>query len=49
MDPVKVEQLKQQLRFTVAGLLLFYETRRQPNNYQDFITLVNKMIDDILE
>jgi AcrR family transcriptional regulator len=49
MDPVKTEQLKQQLRFTVTGLLLFYENRRQPDNYQDFITLVNKMIDDILE
>ena len=49
MDPVKAENIKQHLRFTVMGLLLFYETRRQPNNYQDFITLVNKMIDDILE
>jgi AcrR family transcriptional regulator len=49
MDPVKAEDLKQQLRFTVTGLLLFYENRRQPNNYQDFIYLVNKMIDDILE
>ncbi len=49
MDPVKVERIRQQLRFTVVGLLLFYENRRQPDNYEDFIILINTMIGNMLE
>jgi AcrR family transcriptional regulator len=49
MNPETVEQTRHQLRFTVMGLLLFYENRRQPGNYKDFITLANKVIGDILK
>jgi AcrR family transcriptional regulator len=49
IDALKVERIRQQLRFTVVGLLLFYEIRRQPDNYTDFIILVNKIIGNILE
>ena len=49
LEVEKVEILRHQLRFTVMGLLLFFENRRQPGTYQDFIVLVNKMINAVLE
>jgi AcrR family transcriptional regulator len=49
MDPEKAEQTRQQLRFTVMGLLLFYENRRQPGSYVDFTNLANRMISRIVD
>jgi AcrR family transcriptional regulator len=49
MTAEKIEKTRQQLRFTAVGLLLFYENRRQPATYSDFISMVNNQIDHILE
>lgn len=42
------EKKKQQLRFSVMGLLLFYQNRFQPENYADFMALLNAQVDEIL-
>ena len=39
---------KDQLRFGVMGMLLFYENRMSPDNYADFIKQARTMIDDIV-
>ncbi|MEI7661491.1 MAG: TetR/AcrR family transcriptional regulator [Bacteroidota bacterium] len=48
IDQARVEQMRRQLRFAVMGLLLFYENRGQPGNYDDFITLANGVIGEIV-
>ncbi|MDP4266685.1 MAG: TetR/AcrR family transcriptional regulator [Bacteroidota bacterium] len=45
----KVQKIRTQLRFTIMGMLLFYENRLQPDNYNDFATLLNNQIDNIIE
>jgi AcrR family transcriptional regulator len=49
MKPKKVGQKRNELRFTVMGLLLFYENRRQPGSYTEFLSLTDSVIGKILE
>jgi AcrR family transcriptional regulator len=49
MKPKKAEQKRHELRFTVMGLLLFYENRRQPGSYKEFLALTDSVIGKILE
>jgi AcrR family transcriptional regulator len=49
MKPKKVAQKRNELRFTVMGLLLFYENRRQPGSYKEFLSLTESVIGKILE
>jgi len=44
----KVESVKNQLRYTVIGLLLLYLNRRIPNSYSEFINHANVQIDYLL-
>jgi AcrR family transcriptional regulator len=39
---------KTQLRFCVMGMLLFYQNRFQPENYNDFVELLNNQIEEII-
>lgn len=34
----KVKEVKDQLKYVTTGMLLFYLNRRQPENYQDFVS-----------
>lgn len=43
-----VERLKPQLRSCVMGMLLFFENRHQPADYNDFVSLAGEQIDHIL-
>jgi len=36
--PTQVEEKKNQLKFTITGLMLFYLNRRIPASYQDFLS-----------
>jgi len=47
-DRVSAEKKKQQLRFCVMGMLLFYQNRFQPENYNEFIGLLNNQVDEII-
>jgi AcrR family transcriptional regulator len=49
VNEIDVENLKSQLRFCIMGMLLFFENRLQPENYKEFIQLVDKQIDFILK
>jgi AcrR family transcriptional regulator len=44
----KAERIRHQFRFTVMGLLLFFENRRQPAGYKDFTDLSKRMIRTII-
>lgn len=44
----QVEQLRPLLRNCTMGLLLFFENRHQPSDYNDFVSLVGEQIDQIL-
>jgi AcrR family transcriptional regulator len=46
-DKVSVEKKKRQLRFCVMGMLLFYQNRFQPENYNEFIGLLNNQVEEI--
>ena len=48
MDAETVEQTRHQLRFTVMGLLLFFENRRHPGSYKEFMALSSNVIADLL-
>jgi AcrR family transcriptional regulator len=48
IDAEKAENMKAQLRYSVTGMLLFYENRLQPDNYKDFTALVSSQLDFIL-
>jgi AcrR family transcriptional regulator len=43
------EKKKLQLRFCVMGMLLFYQNRYQPEDYDDFINLLGSQIDEIID
>lgn len=45
----EVDLMKSELRFTVTGLLLFYNNRRQPPSYSEFSKLVDRLINRILK
>jgi len=47
-DRVSVEKKKRQIRFCVMGMLLFYQNRFQPENYNEFIELVNMQVEEII-
>ena len=47
-DSVSAEKKKQQLRHCVMGMLLFYQNRFQPDNYNEFIGLLNKQVEEII-
>jgi AcrR family transcriptional regulator len=44
-----IGKLKDQLRFTLIGLLLFYLNRNYPDNYSEFITRMEKQLAYIWE
>lgn len=46
--PEQVSKKREQLRFGVMGMLLFYENRMSPDNYIDFMAQAKNMIDDIV-
>ena len=43
------EKKMQQLRFCVMGMLLFYQNRFQPENYNDFLILLENQIEEIID
>lgn len=43
------EKKKNHLRFCVAGMLLFYENRLQPESYAEFSNLLSKQLDEIVD
>ncbi|MHC1704458.1 MAG: TetR/AcrR family transcriptional regulator [Tenuifilaceae bacterium] len=45
---IQVESMRNTLRYQIPGLLLFYINRRNPSDYKDFITLLDKQLDRIL-
>jgi AcrR family transcriptional regulator len=47
-DRESAEKKKQQLRFCVMGMLLFYQNRFQPGNYNEFMGLLNFQVKDII-
>lgn len=47
-DQREVEIKKRQLRFSVMGMLLFYQNRLQPDNYKDFIAQLNEQVREII-
>ncbi len=49
LDRESAEKKKQQLRFSVMGMLLFYQNRFQPENYKEFMVLLNNEVDAIIE
>jgi AcrR family transcriptional regulator len=49
MDTDTAEKTRHQLRFTVMGLLLFFENRRQPGSYKEFMALSSNVIADLLD
>ena len=42
------EKKKLQLRFCVMGMLLFYQNRFQPENYNDFVKLLDNQVEEII-
>jgi AcrR family transcriptional regulator len=44
-----VEKKKRQLRFCVMGMLLFYQNRFQPENYNEFMRLLDTQIEEIID
>ena len=48
MSIEKVESAKNQLRYTVIGLLLLYLNRQTPNSYSEFMNHANIQIDYLL-
>jgi AcrR family transcriptional regulator len=49
MTKKESDSLKAQIRNEVAGLLLFYINRRQPEKYQDFVNLTQNQLNRILD
>lgn len=47
--PDEVAKMKDRLRFTLAGMLLYYENRMHPSTYEQFIAGVREQIDGILK
>jgi AcrR family transcriptional regulator len=47
-DENEIALVKQELTYVTAGMLLFYMNRIQPANYTDFIEIVNKQTDTII-
>lgn len=47
-DKESVEKKTQQLRFCVMGMLLFYQNRFQPDNYNEFMALLNNQVNEII-
>ncbi len=47
-DGESAERKKQQLRFCIMGMLLFYQNRFQPENYNEFMTLLNNQVEEII-
>jgi len=47
-DRTSVEKKKRQLRFCVMGMLLFYQNRFQPENYHEFIGLLQTQVEEIM-
>jgi AcrR family transcriptional regulator len=45
----EAESIKLELKFMSAGMLLFYNNRRQPTNYSDFSANTNKLLDQIFK
>ena len=43
------EKKMQQLRFCVMGMLLFYQNRFQPENYNEFIRLLDNQVEEIIK
>jgi len=48
-DRISAEKKKRQLRFCIMGMLLFYQNRRQPENYNDFLQLLNNQVEEIID
>ncbi|MBN2806288.1 MAG: TetR/AcrR family transcriptional regulator [Prolixibacteraceae bacterium] len=44
-----IERLKDQLRFTLTGMLLFYLNRSSPDNYAEFIQVLEQQLNYIWE
>ena len=47
-DKEIAQKKKLQLRFCVMGMLLFYQNRFQPENYNEFMALLNNQIEEII-
>jgi AcrR family transcriptional regulator len=43
------EEKMRQLRFCVMGMLLFYQNRFQPENYNEFMKLLDNQIEEIID
>ncbi len=49
MTPGVAAIRKEQMKYTVAGILLYYMNRRQPSSYAEFMKISNEQIESILE
>ncbi|MDR0207511.1 MAG: TetR/AcrR family transcriptional regulator [Bacteroidales bacterium] len=47
-DRELADKKKRQLRFCVMGMLLFYQNRFQPENYNKFIEVLNNQMEEII-
>ncbi len=48
-NSIQVIFIKEQLKYSVTGLLLFYINRKHPETYNDFILLCEKQINYMLK
>ncbi len=47
-DRELAEKKKKQLRFVIMGIQLFYQNRFQPENYREFMALLNEQVDEVI-
>ncbi len=45
----ETEKKKRQLRFSVMGMLLFYQNRLQPESYGEFMGLLNEQVGKVVD
>ncbi len=48
IDRETAETKMKQLRFSVMGMLLFYQNRFQPESYKEFMVMLNAQVDEII-
>jgi len=49
IDENNAKKLKDQLRYITVGLMIYYENRHQPEDYKEFIKMVDEQIDGVLD
>ncbi|MDR2009346.1 MAG: TetR/AcrR family transcriptional regulator [Bacteroidales bacterium] len=49
INSAQVEIKKKQLYFLIVGMLVFFENRNQPSNYEEFISLLDSQLDNFFE